>query len=803
MTGALHSWLDGAGPAGSILAWTLKGSLLLLVALLLTRLLARRSAAIRHLVWAVALSGTLLLPAVSTLGPRLALPVLPAASPRALETILQPTEATPAFPSPAPVDRAAGPLASDPSSRGLTPLRNLLLGLALSLSGLLVAYLGFGLMRVAWVSRRARPLIDDPGWAALLRWELRRSGVRRRVDLRMTDSLAVPSTWGLLRPCILVPEEAAGWSNAWRRDVLVHELGHIQRCDWPLHLAARLACALYWFNPLVWMAQRRLALEAEHACDDRVLQSGASGTDYAQRLLDLSRRSTGKLSATAGLLAMARGARLSRRIDLILDPHQRRSTMKRFEVVFTASLSLLLLVGLGSIQLVEAGSEEEAQTGFLVKILEVPPEFTPLMTAAVKGDLAAAGQLLSAGADPREGVAGHGTPLLVAARGGHTEMVALLLDYGVDPEELQVRAPRHHGEALARSALGAAAGGGHLGVVDLLLATGARVDRAPEGDASPLMLAAAGGHASVMRRLLEYGADVNLVVPGDGTALIAAARSGQAILVELLLNYGADPNVEVEGDGTAMSVAVETDQRAVVEVLMWADAHESELQEVTVSAETDELDTVSISYTLQLDPLIEVAEAVAARELELAPVDAAGTTIRVEIADIAATGMHYEVTRPGGADSSQATRMVDLLLQAGADPNLAVPGDGTPLIAAARNGNMDMTRRLLDAGADVNGSLRGDGSPLIAAAANGHLDLVRLLLDHRADINMVVPGDENALIAAAANGHEEVVRYLLDMGADARIAVQTDGEVRTALSQAMRHGQLQVAELLREYGLTR
>ena len=142
MTGALHGWLDGAGPAGSILAWTLKGSLLLLAALLLTRVLARRSAATRHLIWAVALFGTLLLPAFSTLGPRLALPVLPAASPPALETLLQAAEATPAFPAPAPVDRAALPRASAPSSGAFLPLRNLLLGMALSLvkSGVCVRY---------------------------------------------------------------------------------------------------------------------------------------------------------------------------------------------------------------------------------------------------------------------------------------------------------------------------------------------------------------------------------------------------------------------------------------------------------------------------------------------------------------------------------------------------------------------------------------------------------------------------------------------------------------------------------------
>ena len=63
----------------------------------------------------------------------------------------------------------------------------------------------------------------------------------------------------------------------------------MKRRDCLTHLLAQAACALYWFNPLAWMAVKRVRTERERACDDLVLASGTRGSDYADQLLEMAR----------------------------------------------------------------------------------------------------------------------------------------------------------------------------------------------------------------------------------------------------------------------------------------------------------------------------------------------------------------------------------------------------------------------------------------------------------------------------------------------------------------------------------
>lgn len=155
------------------------------------------------------------------------------------------------------------------------------------------------------------------------------------------------------------------------------------------------------------------------------------------------------------------------------------------------------------------------------------------------------------------------------------------------------------------------------------------------------------------------------------------------------------------------------------------------------------------------------------------------------------------------AAASGDIESINVLLNAGANINCALSGDGSPLIVAARNGRLATVHLLLDRGADPNLMVPGDGNPLIMAAREGHVELVTLLLDRGASIDQMVPGDENALIQASYKGHLEVVKLLVARGADvnARAWIEPtpdrpNGEWRTPLNRARKGAHRAVVDFL-------
>src|SRR3569832_443497 len=83
------------------------------------------------------------------------------------------------------------------------------------------------------------------------------SGIRRAVLVVLAPDIAVPLTFGFRRQTIVLPAAALEWEESSLRRALRHELEHVRRDDWALQLLGRVACALYWPHPLVWVAWRR------------------------------------------------------------------------------------------------------------------------------------------------------------------------------------------------------------------------------------------------------------------------------------------------------------------------------------------------------------------------------------------------------------------------------------------------------------------------------------------------------------------------------------------------------------------
>jgi len=160
----------------------------------------------------------------------------------------------------------------------------------------------------------------------------------------------------------------------------------------------------------------------------------------------------------------------------------------------------------------------------------------------------------------------------------------------------------------------------------------------------------------------------------------------------------------------------------------------------------------------------------------------------------------FEAARSGRLAAATA------LLNAGANPNILLPGDGSPLIAAASSGHIEVVKVLVERGADVDMAVQGDGSPLIVAASHGHVHVVELLLDKRANVDLEVPGDENALIGASAGGHLAVVELLVKRGANVNARIwatgsgSRPGEWRSPLMMAKRRKNAAVARYLQNAG---
>lgn len=191
-----------------------------------------------------------------------------------------------------------------------------------------------------------------------LPWRARDARLRQ-VDLLLHEHVAGPMTCGVVRPAIVLPRDAERWERDELERALTHELEHVRRWDWAVQCGARVMCAFYWFHPLVWMMWRRLALEAERACDDAVL-GGAEATAYADQLVKLAERLSA--SQRPPLLAMASRSDLARRVDAVLDGGQRRGRAGWRAVAAVCAGAALLALAVVPLKVVaaQAPSQETA-----------------------------------------------------------------------------------------------------------------------------------------------------------------------------------------------------------------------------------------------------------------------------------------------------------------------------------------------------------------------------------------------------------------------------------------------------------
>lgn len=383
---------SGAVPLVLFLA---KATLLLVVALVATIPLRSSTAGARHLLWLAALVGVLALPLLSRIqslhigllpsrlapaAPALSPPPALASTPPAAPPIMAAPALAPAFigrpPAAAPAGMPAPAIAADvpvatpvPSAvaAGVSPAAILVVAPTV-LTAIAIAWASVALALVGWlvagafsvrrIVRNAREL-TSPDWAMPLCEVADRLDLEVPPRLVMSDRIEMAFACRALAPTIVLPASAESWTDDRRRAVLFHELAHVKRHDLVSHLLGRLACALYWFHPLVWTAAKHLRAESERACDDLVLSCGARPSEYAQHLLEMVTSVRDHGAPIMGL-PMARKKEFEGRMLAILDPAIRRASPGRLQAaavivtISVVSLSVAAIAPASATQVTDA-----------------------------------------------------------------------------------------------------------------------------------------------------------------------------------------------------------------------------------------------------------------------------------------------------------------------------------------------------------------------------------------------------------------------------------------------------------------
>ncbi|MEN8151488.1 MAG: M56 family metallopeptidase, partial [Planctomycetota bacterium] len=223
-----------------------------------------------------------------------------------------------------------------------------------------------GVARARTLCRWAKPVTDARVLSAAIRAR-RELGLEAPIRVLAQRRLAAPLSWGVIRPVILLPRGAKQWSRGRLRAVLLHELSHIRRRDCLTQLVADLACAVYWFHPLVWLAALRMRVERERACDDSVVVVGGRPSGYAVLLLRMVKgipagTHTARLSpaTTFAASSFADGGELTGRLRALLGRARDRGSLTPAATLAFVLGALTLALPVAAVRLTAQAAAEPA-----------------------------------------------------------------------------------------------------------------------------------------------------------------------------------------------------------------------------------------------------------------------------------------------------------------------------------------------------------------------------------------------------------------------------------------------------------
>lgn len=432
----------------------------------------------------------------------------------------------------------------------------------------------------------------------------------------------------------------------------------------------------------------------------------------------------------------------------------------------------------------------------------------PILQAAEQGDLKRVGELLE-----KDPLAVHTlgqfktSPLHLAAERGHVEIVKLLLAKGARTDVVStiggtplLVAIKHKQLAVVRLLLDAgavpqsselvwAASQGNPELVEALLAKNAPIDGWGFTKQTPLMAAARSGKIEVVRILVERGAKLDLVGE-ERTALQCALADGNAEIAEYLALRNAGPRAAL---GLPLLVDADLQDHAKVRARVAA----------IVAAITDFCPaclagkTEKVREYLALQPKLATFGRFPRAQDAISCAVEGGKLEILKLLDENGANVTERESQRGGAIAIALYKGNEPMVRYLVARGVAVNGEDKlryrPLLLLPANANnLKMAQLLIELGADVNQIASPGTTALETAVERGHVPMINFLLERGAKVNLR-EGQRTPLHIAAAQGNREVVALLLRHGAD---VAAKDRSGQTALQVAAQSGKREIVDLL-------
>lgn len=242
------------------------------------------------------------------------------------------------------LSEAAGQAASEASGAAAVMASHLSVWHGIWIAGavLLAAFFLVGHLRGRRIYSASLP-VEQPFAKA---W-LEENRIRRPVQIRYSDRIESPLTYGFLWPVLLVPADMDWADEETAAFILSHEMSHIRRFDAFTKWLLAAALCIHWFNPLVWAMYILANRDLELACDEAVIrQYGMQACpSYALALLGMEEKRN-RLSPLASSFSKSA---LKERIEAIMKAKKlTKGSIAAALVVVAAVISIFATAGIGS-----------------------------------------------------------------------------------------------------------------------------------------------------------------------------------------------------------------------------------------------------------------------------------------------------------------------------------------------------------------------------------------------------------------------------------------------------------------------